>query len=84
MLNQELQLLVSGKLLSIGVGEKGQQLGASTIDRAPLPAVAAQARTTPRDINSLEWFASADDICRAPQADGSVFASHEGRIHDLG
>ena len=21
--------------------------------------------TTPRDINSLEWFASADDICRA-------------------
>ena len=39
---------------------------ASTIDQAPLPAVAAaQAWTTPRDINSLEWFASADDICRA-------------------
>ena len=75
MLNQELQLGVSGKLLSIGVGEKGQQLGA---------IVAAQAWTTPRDINSLEWFASADDICRVPQADGSVFASHEGRIHDLG
>ena len=39
---------------------------ASTIDQAPLPAAAAaQAWTTPRDINSLEWFASADDICRA-------------------
>jgi beta-lactamase class A len=43
-----------------------QALLASTVDRAPLPAVAAaQAWTTPRDINSLEWFASADDICRA-------------------
>jgi Beta-lactamase enzyme family len=43
-----------------------QALLASTIDPAPLPAVAAaQAWTTPRDINSLEWFASADDICRA-------------------
>ena len=39
---------------------------AGTVDQAPLPAVAAaQAWTTPRDINSLEWFASADDICRA-------------------
>jgi beta-lactamase class A len=39
---------------------------ASTIDRAPLPAVAAAgAWITPRDINSLEYFASASDICRA-------------------
>ena len=38
---------------------------ATTIDRAPLPTVAAaKAWTTPRDINSLEWFASADDLCR--------------------
>jgi Beta-lactamase enzyme family/ORF 12 gene product N-terminal len=38
---------------------------ASTVDRAPLPAVAAAgAWTTPRDINSLEYFASAADICR--------------------
>jgi beta-lactamase class A len=37
---------------------------ATTVDRAPLPSVAAlQAWTTPRDINTLEWFASADDIC---------------------
>jgi len=43
-----------------------EALLASTVDRAALPAVAAaQAWTTPRDINSLEWFASADDICRA-------------------
>jgi len=39
---------------------------ASTVDRAPLPAVAAAgAWTTPRNINSLEYFASASDICRA-------------------
>jgi beta-lactamase class A len=38
---------------------------ASTVDRAPLPAVAAAGGwTTPRDINSLEYFASATDICR--------------------
>jgi hypothetical protein len=51
----------------IAANEAGRRaLLASTIDRAPLPAVAAaQAWTTPRDINSLEWFASAEDICRA-------------------
>jgi beta-lactamase class A len=51
----------------LAADEAGRQaLLAGTIDRAPLPAVAAaQAWTAPRDINSLEWFASADDICRA-------------------
>ena len=51
----------------IAANQAGRRaLLASTVDRAPLPAVAAaQAWTTPRDINSLEWFASADDICRA-------------------
>ncbi len=34
---------------------------ARTVDRAPLPAVTPW--TTPRDINGLEWFASANDIC---------------------
>ena len=39
---------------------------ASTVDRAPLPAVAdAGSWITPRDVNSLEYFASASDICRA-------------------
>jgi beta-lactamase class A len=38
---------------------------ASTVDRAPLPGAAAtQAWTTPRAVNSLDWFASANDICR--------------------
>ena len=39
---------------------------ASTVDRAPLPAVAAAGSwIAPRDINSLEYFASASDVCRA-------------------
>jgi hypothetical protein len=37
---------------------------ADTIDKAPLPTIAEISRE-PRDIDSLEWFASADDICRA-------------------
>jgi hypothetical protein len=37
---------------------------ADTIDKTPLPTVAEVSRDT-RDIDSLEWFASADDICRA-------------------
>ena len=37
---------------------------ARTVDRAPLPAVTPEAGwTTPRDINSIEYFASANDIC---------------------
>ncbi|MEO6996738.1 MAG: serine hydrolase [Terracoccus sp.] len=35
----------------------------STIAQVPLSKVAAW--TTPRDITTLEWFASPDDICRA-------------------
>jgi hypothetical protein len=47
----------------IAANEAGRRaLLAGTVDPAPLPAVAAaQAWTTPRDINSIEWFASADD-----------------------
>jgi beta-lactamase class A len=38
---------------------------ASTVDRAPLPAAAsAGAWTAPRAVNSLEYFASASDLCR--------------------
>ena len=38
----------------------------STVDRAPLPAVEeAGTWTTPRDIDRLEYFASASDLCRA-------------------
>ena len=36
-----------------------------TVDRASLPTVAAAtAWTTPRDIGSIEWFASPADICK--------------------
>jgi Beta-lactamase enzyme family len=51
----------------IAANQPGRQaLLASTIDRAPLPALAAaQAFVTPRDIDTIEWFASPDDICRA-------------------
>ena len=38
---------------------------ASTVDRAPLPAVEdAGTWTTPRAVDSLEYFASASDVCR--------------------
>ena len=38
---------------------------ASTVDHAPLPAVEeAGAWTTPREIDRLEYFASASDLCR--------------------
>jgi beta-lactamase class A len=38
---------------------------AATVDQAPLPAVAAaQAWIAPRAVTSLEYFASASDICR--------------------
>jgi beta-lactamase class A len=37
----------------------------STVDHAPLPALTAAASwTAPRDIGSLEWFASPTDICK--------------------
>jgi beta-lactamase class A len=51
----------------IAADESGRRaLLASTVDRAPLPTLAAMAAwTTPRDIDSLEYFGSADDICRA-------------------
>jgi hypothetical protein len=51
----------------IAANQAGRQaLLASTVDRAPLPPVAAvQAFVTPRDIDTIEWFASPDDICRA-------------------
>jgi beta-lactamase class A len=51
----------------LAADEPGRRtLLASVIDRAPLPDLAAAAAwTTPRDINSLEYFASANDICRA-------------------
>ncbi|HEY1917428.1 MAG TPA: serine hydrolase [Streptosporangiaceae bacterium] len=45
-----------------------QALLTSTIDKVPLSALSAASWTAPRDIGSLEWFASPTDICH-------VFAS---------
>jgi len=46
----------------IAAGEADRRaLLASTIDPAPLPT--GPVWTTPRDIDSIEWFASAKDIC---------------------
>jgi len=51
----------------LAAGQAGRRaLLAGTVDRAPLPAVAAAADwTVPRAVNSLEYFASASDLCRA-------------------
>ena len=47
----------------LAAGQAGRRaLLARTVDRVPLPA--GTLWTTPRDINSIEWFASANDICR--------------------
>ncbi len=45
-----------------------QALLTGTVDQVPLSAIGSVAWTTPRDIDSLEWFASPTDICH-------VFAS---------
>jgi beta-lactamase class A len=49
----------------IAASQAGRRaLLANVVDRMPLPALAAATGwTTPRDINRLEWFASANDIC---------------------
>ena len=51
----------------ISADESGRRaLLASTVDRAPLPTLAqAGAWTMPRDIDRLEYFGSAADLCRA-------------------
>ncbi len=51
----------------IAADEAGRRdLLATTIDKAPLPDLeAASDWNTPREIDSIEWFASANDLCRA-------------------
>ena len=51
----------------VTAGEPSRRaLLASTVDRAPLPAVEdAGTWIAPRDIDRLEYFASASDLCRA-------------------
>ncbi len=53
----------------LALGAAGRQAMLSgTVDRVPLSALPAAPWTEPRDIGSLEWFASPTDICH-------VFAS---------
>jgi beta-lactamase class A len=51
----------------ISADESGRRaLLASTVDRAPLPTLAQAGEwTMPRDIDRLEYFGSATDLCRA-------------------
>ena len=61
------------------------------MDRVPLSTLSAASWTAPRDINSLEWFASPTDICRvyaslaalARQPELAPLAQHP-RINDGG
>jgi Beta-lactamase enzyme family/ORF 12 gene product N-terminal len=50
----------------LALGPAGRQAMLSgTVDRVPLSALPAAPWTEPRDIGSLEWFASPTDICHA-------------------
>ncbi len=48
--------------LSLNPAQRAEYL-VSTVDNVPTSAEVQAG--TPRDINSIEWFASADDLCRA-------------------
>ena len=47
----------------LSLGPAARRLALSDLDRIPLGSVSSW--TTPRDIDSIEWFASPSDICRA-------------------
>jgi beta-lactamase class A len=63
----------------LAAGQAGRRaLLARTVDQAPLPAVAAaRAWTAPRAVNTLEYFASATDICHV-YADLAALARRPG------
>ena len=48
--------------LALGPAQRAAYL-TTTVDK--VPASAEQPATEPRDVNSIEWFASAQDLCRA-------------------
>jgi hypothetical protein len=54
-----------------------RRLALSDLDRIPLGSVSSW--TTPRDIDSIEWFASPSDVCRAYAG-----LAREGRRPGLG
>jgi hypothetical protein len=58
---------LASRYLALGAAGR-QALLSGTVDRVPLSALSAAGWTGPRDIGSLEWFASPTDMCH-------VFAS---------
>ncbi|MDQ6806064.1 MAG: hypothetical protein M3065_14115, partial [Actinomycetota bacterium] len=49
----------------LAAGPAGRRALLAAIDSMPLPSrAAATAWTKPRDLDSIEWFASAEDVCR--------------------
>jgi len=54
--------VLANRYLALGRAQRTAYL-TGTIDREPLPNVAAVA-AAPRDVDGIEWFASADDVCR--------------------
>jgi beta-lactamase class A len=53
---------MANHFLSLNASQRAEYL-VSTVDKVPVSA--EQSSSAPRDINSIEWFASADDLCRA-------------------
>jgi hypothetical protein len=55
---------LADKYLSLGPGRRAAFL-ASSVDPLPLSRLTPGGWTQPRNIDTIEWFASPDDICRA-------------------
>jgi beta-lactamase class A len=53
---------LANRYLALGPAGRSALL-AGTVDRVPLAALSAAGWTAPRDIDSLEWFATPTDIC---------------------
>jgi len=53
---------LANRYLALG-GAGRSALLTGTVDRVPLTALSAAGWTAPRDIDSLEWFATPTDIC---------------------
>jgi hypothetical protein len=71
---------LASRYLALGAAGR-QALLTSTVDRVPLSALHVTAPTgwtQPRDIGTLEWFASPADICRVPPARACSGGEHPG------
>jgi hypothetical protein len=54
---------LAARYLALGTAGR-RALLASTVDRVPLASLDPSSWSTPRDIDSIGWFASASDVCR--------------------